>query len=141
MNTPDDGWIAFALQRPEPSQPYWYCCAGSSKTYYCSGAEETRGGMFTHWQPANIPAPPRREPTQAEVDDEMIRLYLCDPRHDPLGMSDGMHAALAWERGQIRELLKEATRDRDITIPEYRRQIVADPEVFARLAARVGLTP
>ena len=87
----------------QPQYPAWLFYPGTeSATLVREPLPHELPVGYSHWQPANIPAPPPREMTQVEKDAaEYVRW------HNMQGKSpwpcDAWHAALKWEREQCEQ--------------------------------------
>lgn len=106
-----DGWIRMSERKPtEADLPVWYF----SGQAVCGPYELISTG-YSHWRPAEkIPAPPPRELTQAERDEEAFwewfenqEVYCaCQPE-----LCAGWHAGIAKERAEIAKLIEDTPGD------------------------------
>ena len=137
MSTPaDENWIAFAERVPFGDQfPIWICRAGDKQVTICRADGYTghieMARTWTHWRIAHVPEPPKREPTQAEVDQQTLGTIWRGCRD----WNEFGHQVLAWERKQVRALLERNADKLNRNDP-----VDIDCDLFDQLARRVGLT-
>lgn len=137
--TDSGGWIAYLNAHPEMDQLIWSVIDGKvcgPVQYRGRRKSLTTGQLETHWKPAEIPAPPPREPTQEELDAAALNAWFAredhssDVRHN---FHRCWHDALAWERAQVRGIIEEAA----FQFPYIEQW---NP-YMKRIARRVGLKP
>lgn len=103
-----DGWINMTERKPEQKDfPVWYYQGGRPILYESA---TNYPDEFTHWKSAVIPAPPAKELTQREKDDAEFSKISAEQKYDCWeytedSANDAWHAALAWERKQVAELM------------------------------------
>ncbi len=98
MNTQNDGWIKMSERMPQEEHfPVWWCHDGN----VALAREALDWIPSVYWQCANIPAPPAKEKTQREMDEEAFRSWLW--RAMPFDAVDAWHAALAYRDKQNAE--------------------------------------
>lgn len=104
-----DGWIKMTERKPEADgKAIWLYFGGGSDACELIRIYHGYSGEATHWKPAALPAPPKKELTQREKDEEVYQQWLKDAgvpywKDDA---SDAWHAALAYRDGQNREDLE-----------------------------------
>jgi hypothetical protein len=120
MTTQNDGWIKMSERKPTMNDlPVWginaengklpFLCTHDNWSDMMPGQNNRYSGFnnwATHWQPATIPAPPKKELTQREKDEEAFIHWESgshrvddDPRY-------AWHAALAYRDQQNAEDLE-----------------------------------
>lgn len=141
-----DQWIKFSERSPRDSEfpPEWVWLFAFPKEAP-QGVRllwETRmgnpHGSWEFWKPADVPEPPKREPTQEDADadawGDLLKAYTNI--RAPLDGKFCWFKALAYEREQVRDLLAKAEAIRNCTADHIIRS-----EQWNALARRVGLTP
>ena len=104
--TSTQGWIKMSERKPtEADCPMWV--SHSENTGFWNIADFRNHHLahgWTHWQPATLPEPPKKELTQRERD-ELSFTKWCPVMDKPLkeGRNLAWHAALAYRDGQNRE--------------------------------------
>ncbi len=108
MNTQNDGWIK--ISEREPETPYWYFgpeLAGAKLIQSLLSVpypHDSRG----YWKPATVPAPPVKEKTQREMDEEGYSSWRQDNDPNRCTYLQLWHAALAYRdkqnAGDVKEL-------------------------------------
>lgn len=141
MNTPQSHkWIDGNQRLPENHEmPIWSWREGSRRPEFVTELRYFQAKDF-FWQPAIVPEPPKREPTQDQLDADTARA-LCalaypDGYPEPIadlrkGFCHGVRAGIDNERDHVRALLKGVNPESQI--------LVLPNEDFAKLAQRVGL--
>ena len=145
----NDGWIKMSDRQPERGTDIWtYYPAEANYPERVTLYENVRGLALnaTHWKPAHIPAPPKKEPTQREEDEKastdwyntewpkVVSQYeksLYGP--PPFTTNHVWHAALAYRDAQNREDLEKAM---DVNRVIYGSAMV---EALSRIRRRCGL--
>ncbi len=125
MTTNNDGWIKMSERKPDKF-PVWYFRSEDGLIILMD--YETSYNTFTHWQPATLPAPPKKELTQREKDEEAF-VYTAG-NNTPLG---AWHAALAYRDRQNAEDLGNV-----LCMPEGKTS-VPHLEAVTNLRRRCGL--
>lgn len=140
MNTPDnDGWIKLSVGMDFPF-PAWLV--------QCDGRVELARNYWdrrspTHYKPAVIPAPPKKELAQREEDEAAsfeawknreLDFALDKPKNMHRDWVDGWHAALAYRDKQNAEDLKLLISDDGYLVGALRRA-----DATHRLRKRCGL--
>jgi hypothetical protein len=115
---PADGWIRMSERKPtEADLPVWAYYSDDGTLTHWNRIYATDGcGCATHWRhaKADTPAPPPREPTQAERDEAVFDAF--NKSGDGFSWSSEAHGyttalrttwlkALAYERAEIAKLL------------------------------------
>lgn len=141
MSTPDtDGWIAFSEREPTTEQMcrgVWLADVGG---VWIGGVCRNPANIqrqrewqhYTHWREVEPdPAPPKREPTQLERDNEAMCAWY-DRKHyeGSIFQTETWHAAIAYERAEVRALIYGGS------VAHMRHAIGSR---FDELARRVGL--
>lgn len=102
----DEKWIAFSDRKPQHMCPtpefIWLYDFRVTAPQGVRLLWEMRVGnppdSWQWWQPAIVPAPPERELTQTQLDEEALDAWRG--RHGMHYDSESWHAALAWERAK-----------------------------------------
>jgi len=133
MTTQND-WIKMSDQQPGDDQfPVWSTDDTGEVEFSRSAAFMTAIGA-TYWKPATLPAPPERERTQREQDDEQFLGFIQSNMRQPFPVCrDAWHAALAWERSQVTADMNSAESYIRDGLTCFRS------DTLARLRARCGL--
>ena len=109
--TSTQGWIKMSARKPSRSDlPFWVNTPAGVWLWEADTEDFDiaqlghPGATATHWQPATLPEPPKKELTQRERD-ELSFTKWCPVMDKPLkeGRNLAWHAALAYRDGQNRE--------------------------------------
>lgn len=117
MSTQSDGWIKTSERMPtEADLPVWGIKASEGYRPFLvtdenwpelapgqNGREAGFNGWATHWKPAALPEPPKKEMTQRERDEEALEAWKQSQLNFFTGRNDAWHAALAYRDAQNRE--------------------------------------
>ena len=109
----DNNWIKISDHAPVFPAWLWHPDHKFPLMFQCDIGIDC--SAYTHWQPATIPAPPPKELTQAERDEEALLSWYRSRDLRP-SSGESWHAALKWEREQIDDDFFEALfrwRDND----------------------------
>jgi len=105
MNTQNDSWIKIEDKKPTRTDlPFWAVTPAGVWLWEVDTDERDifelsrDRNIVTHWKPATVPAPPAKEKTQREMDEEAFRSWLH--RAMPFDAVDAWHAALAYRDKQ-----------------------------------------
>lgn len=109
--TSTQGWIKMSERKPTKADlPFWVTTRYGVFLWEADTRDCDIFGLsyktnnVTHWQPATLPEPPKKELTQRERD-ELSFTKWCPVMDKPLkeGRNLAWHAALAYRDGQNRE--------------------------------------
>lgn len=123
----------------EADLPVWFHTNGNTLCFnFIPNFTKVPDNAWTHWKPAVVPAPPAKDLTQREKDEEA---FFAWNRQTPVCLrdggkieggarGDGWHAALAYRDGQNRE---------DLEALGFPLMHTDKHAVFASLRRRCGL--
>jgi hypothetical protein len=137
MTTNNDGWIKMSDKQPLNAAPIWGAFEMDGEmvvSFYDRGIFPS---IVTHWQPATIPTPPKKELTQREKDEEAFTKFFLNEASTKLLDSavrhEAWHAALAYRDKQNAEDLSNV-----LFMPEGKTS-VPHLEAVTNLRRRCGL--
>ncbi len=124
MNTQNDGWIKMSERRPtEKDLPIWASNGRREVWFVRDGKIDWHfGGVGQgwdkdcYWKPATVPAPPAKEKTQRETDEEAFKKHAehACPGWTKSGL-EIWHAALAYrDKQNAKDLAGYATTHESI---------------------------
>ena len=139
MSTDADGWIRMEDRMPtDADKPFWIYRPNMPHAFIVTllegSATPSNWEAVTHWQPATLPAPPKAEPTQRELDHNSYMAWINRPALDYTSDTESAwHAALAYRDAQNRTDIQAIH-----VSPELSANNPADFP-FMRLRKRCGL--
>ncbi len=134
MTTNNDGWIKMSEQKPTWEDfPIWAFAKDWNHEVHVKLKGDTVHPDITHWQPATLPAPPKKELTQREKDEEAVKaLWREHWESKSSSMTDFAVSCIAYRDQQNAEDLEHLPRPGNLMFAD-------DIDHIANLRRRCGL--